>query len=310
MRRRIATTIILTLCVSISVVAPALPAPAPPTSQVAQVPAYITEWGSFGTGNGQFQTPVGVAVDAAGNVFVCETNGNHIQKFTNTGGYLAQWPGGGLGIAVDNDGNVYATLGRSLAKYSNDGALLAEWPSLGSGLTVDRNGIVYVATRASTARFTSSGTALPEWPDPPYYAADGVAVDANGNVFVVDTYPSDMVLKLRSDGTHLTSWGSDGTGAGQFDTPTRAAVDPSGNVYVVDYGNNRVEIFSNDGGYLGQFGGTGSGPGQFAGPMGIAIDANGFVYVADANNNRIEKFGPLPTPARTSSWGQLKSLYH
>ncbi|MGH7742274.1 MAG: 6-bladed beta-propeller, partial [Candidatus Eiseniibacteriota bacterium] len=81
---------ILTLCVSVCSFATAHSAPA-----FAQVPAYITEWGSLGTGDGQFQTPVGVAVDAAGNVFVCETNGNHIQKFTNTGGYLAQWPGGG-----------------------------------------------------------------------------------------------------------------------------------------------------------------------------------------------------------------------
>ncbi|MGH3056227.1 MAG: 6-bladed beta-propeller, partial [Gaiellaceae bacterium] len=95
-----------------------------------------------------------------------------------------------------------------------------------------------------------------------------------------------------------------------FDTPTRAAVDPSGNVYVVDYGNHRIEIFSNDGVYLGQFGGMGRGPGQFLGPIGIAIDANGFIYVADANNNRIQKFGPLPTPTEKKSWGQLKSLYH
>ncbi|MGH7741822.1 MAG: 6-bladed beta-propeller [Candidatus Eiseniibacteriota bacterium] len=186
--------------------------------------------------------------------------------------------------------------------------ILAQWDGLGEGLAVDRNGIVYVATRASIARYTSTGTALPAWPDPDY--PDGVAVDGAGNVFLVGAYPSNLVKKLAHDGAVLTSWGSYGTGAGQFDSPTRAAVDPSGNVYVVDYGNNRVEIFSNDGAYLGQFGGTGSGPGQFAGPIGIATDANGFIYVADANNNRIQKFGPLPTPTRTSSWGQLKVLYH
>ena len=305
MTRRIATTLILTFCVSVSSFSLALSA-----SEVAQVPAYISEWGSFGTGDGQFNIPVGVAVDMAGNVFVGESGGSRIQKFTNAGAYLAQWPAfHPQGVAADVDGNVYATVGaQGLAKFSGSGELLAQWSRTGTGLAVDRNGVVYVTTRSSIARFTSAGTALPEWPDSNY--PDGVAVDAIGNVFVVGTDPADLVEKLTSDGTVLTSWGSYGAGAGQFDIPTRAAVDPSGNVYVADYGNNRVEIFSNEGTYLGQFGGTGSGPGQMAGPMGIAIDANGFIYVADANNNRIEKFGPLPTPARTSSWGQLKSLYH
>ncbi|MGH7742534.1 MAG: 6-bladed beta-propeller [Candidatus Eiseniibacteriota bacterium] len=305
MTKLIANSLILALCVSVSSSSPALPA-----TEVLQAPAYIGEWGSYGSENGQFNIPVGVAVDAVGNVFVGESGGSRIQKFTNAGAYLAQWPAfHPQGVAVDVDGNVFATVGaQGLAKFSGSGELLAQWSRTGTGLAIDRSGVVYVATRSSIARFTSAGTTLPEWPDSNY--PDGVAVDVTGNVFVVGTDPADLVEKLASDGTLLTSWGSYGAGAGQFDTPTRAAVDPSGNVYVADYGNNRIEIFSNDGAYLGQFGGTGSGPGQFAGPMGVAIDASGFIYVADANNNRIQKFGPLPTPARTSSWGQLKSLYH
>ncbi|MGH7740612.1 MAG: hypothetical protein ACRENS_01170, partial [Candidatus Eiseniibacteriota bacterium] len=93
MTRPIAASLLLAFCVSISAVPLSLPATAPFATQVAQVPAYIGEWGSFGAGNGQFETPVGVAADAAGNVFVCETNGGRIQKFTNTGVYLGQWPG-------------------------------------------------------------------------------------------------------------------------------------------------------------------------------------------------------------------------
>jgi hypothetical protein len=43
--------------------------------------------------------------------------------------------------------------------------------------------------------------------------------------------------------------------------------------------------------------------------MGIALDDGGNVYVADANNYRIQKFGPLPTPTKTTTWGRLKRMY-
>src|SRR5206468_4248584 len=86
---------------------------------------YLTQWGSYGSGDGQFNGPVGVATDAAGNIYVADgfdyiaTHGNHrIQKFTNTGTYLTQWGSygsgdgqfnGPVGVATDVAGNVYVT---------------------------------------------------------------------------------------------------------------------------------------------------------------------------------------------------------
>ena len=58
---------------------------------------FIRKWGSFGSGNGQFEGPSGVAVDPSGNVFVADSGNDRIQKFTNTGKFIRQW--GSLGSA-------------------------------------------------------------------------------------------------------------------------------------------------------------------------------------------------------------------
>src|SRR5208337_1559642 len=79
----------------------------------------------------------------------------------------------------------------------------------------------------------------------------------------------------------VTEWGSVGTGNGQFDFPQGVAVDSSGNVYVVDRGNSRIQKFSNTGTYITQWGSLGISNGQFDYPQGVAVDSSGNVYVAD-----------------------------
>jgi PKD repeat protein len=91
----------------------------------------------------------------------------------------------------------------------------------------------------------------------------------------------------------VTKWGSLGTGNGQFNNPTDLAVDNSGNVYVSDKGNNRIQKFASNGTYLGQWGGYGTGVGQFNSLGSIAVDGSGNVYVVDYGNNRTQKFNSV-----------------
>ena len=77
--------------------------------------------------------------------------------------------------------------------------------------------------------------------------------------------------------------------AGQFKYPYSVAVDGSGNVYVADTENHRIQKFGPDGTFLTQWGSLGSGDGEFNRPYGVAVEG-GFVYVADTNNHRIQKF--------------------
>ena len=68
------------------------------------------------------------------------------------------------------------------------------------------------------------------------------------------------------------------------------AVDASGNVYVADTGNHRIQKFSSTGVFITKWGSFGSENGQFFSPMGIEVDASGDVYIADTGNHRIQKF--------------------
>src|SRR5262249_31556877 len=111
-----------------------------------------------------------------------------------------------------------------------------------------------------------------------------------------------------ADGAFLAQWGSMGSGNGQFRTPSGIA-EAAGYVYVCDYGNNRIQVFTLDGAYRTQWGIGGRANGQLLQPLGLAVDAPGNIYVVDSGNNRIQVFGPLTTPARTTSWGALKARY-
>jgi DNA-binding beta-propeller fold protein YncE len=79
----------------------------------------------------------------------------------------------------------------------------------------------------------------------------GVAIDASGNSFIVDTMNM-RIQKFDSAGTYLLKWGSAGTGNGQFDFsgPATIALDASGKVYVPDTGNSRIQVFDTSGNYI------------------------------------------------------------
>ena len=117
-------------------------------------------------------------------------------------------------------------------------------------------------------------------------------------VFVHDTQPSSASKGL------IGAFGSKGGGSGQFRGTQGIAVDQAtGDVYVVDRNNGRVEIFDGNGGFLGSFGSEGEGAGQMSGPEGIAIDqATGTVYVTDLENRRVDVFSP--TGVFEGAWGQ------
>lgn len=80
---------------------------------------------------------------------------------------------------------------------------------------------------------------------------------------------------------------------GEFKNPWSVAVNQqTGNLFITDHGNHRIQIFDKFGVFVSTFGAKGSKDGQFSGPEGIAIDQSGIIFVADSNNHRIQLFDP------------------
>ncbi len=279
---------------------------------------FAAKWGSAGSGEGQFNTPHGVAVAADGNVYVADTFNHRIQKFTATGTFITEWgfyaSGEGqfnrpIGVAVDADGNVFVTDGYNhrIQKFTSTGTFLTEWGSQGSGngqfrypyaVAVDAAGNVYVTeiTNSRIQKFTSAGDFIARWGsygsgDGEFNGPAGVAVAADGNVYVTD-HANDRIQKFTSSGTFITKWDSYGSGDGQFDGPHGVAVDSHGDVYVADSQNHRIQKLSGTAAFITKWGSEGSGDGEFDNPAGVAVDADGNVYVVDRGNNRIQKFQP------------------
>jgi hypothetical protein len=123
----------------------------------------------------------------------------------------------------------------------------------------------------------------------------GIAVDGQGNVYVVDSY-NHRVQVFDGTGRFVRQWGSQGNGPGQFQEPWGIAVDREGNVYVADTWNHRIQKFDGEGRVLGQWGVFGDTAGAlggsevFYGPRDVAVDVDGNVVVSDTGNKRVIKF--------------------
>jgi len=91
-------------------------------------------------------------------------------------------------------------------------------------------------------------------------------------------------------GTHIISFGTMGSQAGQFTHPCGVAIGRNGNIFVSDSANCRIQIFTAQGDFINQFGTSGKSNGQLDFPNGITIDKRGNLIIADDNNKRISIF--------------------
>ena len=199
---------------------------------------YLMKFGSRGNGEGQFNSPWGIAVDRVrGYVYVVDSANFRVQKFDMNGEFIMSWGSFGngdgqfyfpRGVAVDQtDGFVYVVdMGNHrIQKFDTSTnvlpQLLAKW-----GGSAEPG-------HASSPLAQEAGQLRSPW---------GITVDGAGDVYVSDT-GNHRVEKFDKEGNFITQWGGFGNGKGQFNFPYGIAVDVKGSVFVVDSGNTRVEQF-------------------------------------------------------------------
>jgi DNA-binding beta-propeller fold protein YncE len=126
---------------------------------------------------------------------------------------------------------------------------------------------------------------------------ESVAVGQNVvSVGAIKPGPGRPLIGVPYSGTTSTTlrfalaWGRQGVGTGDFLKPCGIAADSSGNIYVADTYNHRIQVFDSSGTFMKAWGQKGTGSGSLARPWDVAVDGQGTVYVADTYNHRVQKF--------------------
>jgi len=244
--------------------------------------------------------PGGLAFDAAGNLYIADTNDNIVHE-VNLSGIISTVAGDGeqgfggdggaatsalldspAGVAVDASGNIY------IADTHNN------------RIREVSSGVIHTIAGTGAAGFSGDGGAAAS---ASLNYPTSVAADASGNVYIADTNNSRIreivggVIGTRAGNGQQTYSGDGGpaTAAG-LDSPNGVAVDASFNLYIADTHNQRVRMVANTTGIVTTIAGTGAkaftGDGAASGaalarPRGVAVDASGTLYVADSDNDRV-----------------------
>lgn len=251
----------------------------------------------------QLNKPMGVAIDASGNLYIADNNNNRIREVVPTG-------------------SISSIAGTGTAGYNGDG-ITATSAELNNpvGVWVDGSGKVYIGDAGNNRIRQISGTYIYTVAGNGVggFAGDGspataakintpafVTVDGSGNIYFTDDF-NQRVREVNASGIISTlggngnlSFSGDGKPAdsAQLFFPTCIARDATGNTYIADCFNHRIRKVSTNG-IISTFAGNGNwGYGGDGGqatsaelffPTGVAADASGNIYIADGSNNRIRK---------------------
>ena len=295
--------------------------PASGTNEVSRYDSlgnYIDAWGGYGTGNGQFKTPVGIAIDSVGNVYTAEnatgTTYDRIQKFTSDGTWVDAWPvSNPTGLAVDGGDVIWVSTTNTVYRFTTAGASAgSSWASSGAtGIGADANGRIWVSSSSDLIRtYDASGTLLWTLGSGELTAPQGLDVTGGGQVYVADT-GNGRVARFALP-TAETSWASGGVNGVALDGSTVEAAggdnlrtyttsgtagtswassgaddvtpDGSGNVWVSSNADSVVREYDATGSLLATIGST-----ELSSPEGVSF-AGGKLFVADAGNDRIVRY--------------------
>lgn len=197
------------------------------------------------------------------------------------------------GVTVDKEGKIYLTdIGRVwVIDLKEKGvSFLGAEPGIGQlknpvGVVTASDGRVFVTdTLADKVFIYKDGKVIGIiGREGEFMGAVGLAIDEEGGLLYVSDSRKHLInIYSLNDYSKIRTMGQRGSNKGEFNYPNFITTDKEGNLYVVDSGNFRVQVFDRQGRFIKSFGSPGDSPGSFARPKGIAIDSEGHIYVVDA----------------------------
>jgi len=230
------------------------PTAAPPFASVVQ------QFGSEGSGPGQFKDARYIGLDAEGDIYVAQYMGGRVQVFDPQGKYLTEW-------SVDRKQPL-------------------------TGFAVSRRGVVYTSQFGKIELRdgkTGQVTGSLSYTDGDFF--DSLWLMPNGTLVTSWYDNSDDIVVFDPQGqTSQVIKGAISTVTGDAELDTTVAADGDGNIYALGAFSNAVFKFSPEGKYQNKFGSDGDNPGQFRAPLAIATDGQGRVYVNDFKG--VQVFSP------------------
>ncbi len=264
-----------------------------------KVPAFLFSWGGQGVKPGYFQSPLGIAIDYYGNVYVSDTGNCRIQKFAYDSKkknyvYVNAYGKRGsdigeldkpYGLAIwddylyiaDNQNSRITRIdfnGQFLSAKGNDGNELGEVHQP-AGLNFDEEGSLFIADTANNRVQKVDYESLE---NNTAYSKSGAIERYTGTANINNPW-----------NTHFPKH-NEGPNAGQFTSPWGVLPLPSGDVLVIDTKNHRIQKFGPHGDFIDQWGKVGREKGEFQFPTFAVLDQFGYVLVVDTGNHRVQKF--------------------
>jgi len=264
--------------------------------------------GVFGAADGtgsaaSFNSPEGIAVDTAGNLYVADASNNTIRKITQPAGVVTTLAG-----TAGPFGNADGT--GAAARFKQPGGVAVD--SSGNLFVVDSGNhtirkITPAGVVSTIAGTGAAGSANGTGTAASFNGPNGIAIDATGNLFVADT-GNHTIRKITPAGVVTTVAGSvgvsgstDATGtAAKFNTPFGITVNSAGILFVADTYNNTIRkidtagvvtTISGTAGVCGSTNASGTAA-SFCSPTHITVDPAGNLFVTDLANNLIRKVTP------------------
>ena len=213
---------------------------------------------------------IGLAMDDGDRLFVSDPGLRHVLVFDSTH----------KAVDVVNDGMVEPSM---LAIDKENRQLYVSDVELDQVLVYDADTFKLkrqIGTTGHKHELTSPGD---------FAKPTGMAVDAEGNLYVCDTL-NDRIEVFDADGKFVRTFGKAGDGPGYFARPKGVAIDSDNHIWIADGQQDRVQVFNQEGQLLITFGGHGLLPGQFQGLAGIAVDKNNRVFTSEIFPGRVQQF--------------------